>query len=505
MQGSRGERQAAQNIADRAGQSKGRNARARGGRMSGVRLPGVGRQDTVPMADGGYGAPGEPVLTRHQEAVADSMLGRFGTSIDRIMATVRTRHSQSGPGSGRAGNRMVGGRVATPATVGLRGAKAGLTGYARLGQQHGLVVTSGLRPGSITSSGNVSLHASGDAIDLAGSASGMLAFTKAIAARFGRGLDELIYSPWGRSIKNGRVVRPYAVADHFDHVHVGDRTPGGGALGAAAALGAGLLAQAINLRAPRSRQRGVPGALANRAMGGMTVGLERAVNDRLAVMGGGLGGGLSGFSGGGSAGANRALGQRMVTAAFGAGQWPAFDQLIQRESAWNHLARNPTSGAYGLGQSLPAGKMASAGPDWQTNPATQLRWTLDYIRGRYRTPSAALAWHNSHNWYARGGRLPAFDGWFARGGQGVYSSPTLIGVGDRQPTGGRERVQVTRERPGTQTRRNDGVVLNLGGVHVHVTGGSTRDIERAAERAAAIVATRTAAELERLGVEAKVS
>jgi hypothetical protein len=44
-----------------------------------------------------------------------------------------------------------------------------------------------------------------------------------------------------------------------------------------------------------------------------------------------------------------------------------------RESGWNPYATNPLSGAYGIPQSLPAAKMASAGPDWQTNPATQIR------------------------------------------------------------------------------------------------------------------------------------
>ncbi|WP_288766952.1 ubiquitin-like domain-containing protein [uncultured Varibaculum sp.] len=63
--------------------------------------------------------------------------------------------------------------------------------------------------------------------------------------------------------------------------------------------------------------------------------------------------------------------------------------LWNRESGWNSRAENRSSGAYGIPQSLPANKMASAGADWRTNPATQIRWGLDYIAGRYGNPTKA--------------------------------------------------------------------------------------------------------------------
>jgi SLT domain-containing protein len=68
---------------------------------------------------------------------------------------------------------------------------------------------------------------------------------------------------------------------------------------------------------------------------------------------------------------------------------------------------NQSSGAYGIPQSLPASKMASAGPDWRTNPATQIRWGLDYIRSAYGSPSNAWAkWNQrSPHWYDEGGWL----------------------------------------------------------------------------------------------------
>jgi hypothetical protein len=62
-------------------------------------------------------------------------------------------------------------------------------------------------------------------------------------------------------------------------------------------------------------------------------------------------------------------------------------------------AQNKSSGAYGIPQALPGSKMASAGADWQTNPATQITWGLGYISARYGTPCAAYAHLQSSNWY----------------------------------------------------------------------------------------------------------
>jgi hypothetical protein len=86
---------------------------------------------------------------------------------------------------------------------------------------------------------------------------------------------------------------------------------------------------------------------------------------------------------------------------FGEEQWPCLDQLWIGESDWRWWVANPSSGAYGIPQSLPAEKMASAGDDWRTNPATQIEWGLDYIRSSYGTPCNALdAWNaRSPHWY----------------------------------------------------------------------------------------------------------
>jgi hypothetical protein len=64
------------------------------------------------------------------------------------------------------------------------------------------------------------------------------------------------------------------------------------------------------------------------------------------------------------------------------------DNIWTRESNWIYDAEN-ASGAYGIPQSLPGSKMLSAGADWQTNPATQIKWGLGYIQQVYGNPCAA--------------------------------------------------------------------------------------------------------------------
>lgn len=83
---------------------------------------------------------------------------------------------------------------------------------------------------------------------------------------------------------------------------------------------------------------------------------------------------------------------------FSTSQWGCLDSLWQQESGWRYNAANP-SGAYGIPQALPGSKMASAGPDWQTDPATQIRWGLGYIKADYGTPCNAWAHEQSYGWY----------------------------------------------------------------------------------------------------------
>jgi hypothetical protein len=81
-------------------------------------------------------------------------------------------------------------------------------------------------------------------------------------------------------------------------------------------------------------------------------------------------------------------------------QFVCLDLLWNRESGWNVYASNPGSGAYGIPQALPGSKMASAGADWQTSAATQIRWGLGfYIKPVYGSPCAAWAHELEFGWY----------------------------------------------------------------------------------------------------------
>lgn len=99
-------------------------------------------------------------------------------------------------------------------------------------------------------------------------------------------------------------------------------------------------------------------------------------------------------------GSNRGLGYHlMLDFGFAEQQWAYLDALWHRESGWNHLAENPSSGAYGIPQSLPANKMAVVGADWRTNPETQIRWGLAYIAARYGSPEGAWQHSQRTGWY----------------------------------------------------------------------------------------------------------
>ncbi len=91
---------------------------------------------------------------------------------------------------------------------------------------------------------------------------------------------------------------------------------------------------------------------------------------------------------------------RSILASRGMGddQYACLDYLWTKESGWRVNAYNP-SGAYGIPQALPGSKMASAGADWQTNPATQITWGLGYIDSRYGSPCGAKAHSVLKNWY----------------------------------------------------------------------------------------------------------
>ena len=125
-----------------------------------------------------------------------------------------------------------------------------------------------------------------------------------------------------------------------------------------------------------------------------------------AAAGDGGGGGGAGDSGApppgvvvDRAGAKAYAASRLPSFGWGSDQFRCLDLLWTRESGWRADAYNASSGAYGIPQSLPGSKMASAGADWRTNAATQVNWGLGYIAARYGSPCGAWAHSEATNWY----------------------------------------------------------------------------------------------------------
>ncbi|MEU6681532.1 transglycosylase SLT domain-containing protein [Streptomyces sp. NPDC046832] len=91
--------------------------------------------------------------------------------------------------------------------------------------------------------------------------------------------------------------------------------------------------------------------------------------------------------------------QAMARQLVPSGQFQCFSNIVDHESDWNYKAVNPSSGAYGMFQALPGSKMSSVGADWRTNPATQIKWGLNYMNERYGSPCDAWSFWQANHWY----------------------------------------------------------------------------------------------------------
>ncbi|MFD9792345.1 CHAP domain-containing protein [Streptomyces sp. NPDC059070] len=151
---------------------------------------------------------------------------------------------------------------------------------------------------------------------------------------------------------------------------------------------------------------------------------------------------------GGTPEQNKGVAKQLLAQMGWGTQFGALDSMWSRESGWSQFATNPTSGAYGIPQSLPASKMASAGPDWLTNPVTQERWGLGYIKDRYGDPASAWDFWKRNHWYAKGTKS---------------ASPGLALVGEQGPElidmKGGERVFSARDTASMLGGRN--VTVNV--------------------------------------------
>lgn len=141
------------------------------------------------------------------------------------------------------------------------------------------------------------------------------------------------------------------------------------------------------------------GALSGGTSGGPTT-LSAASSSASSTSG--TTGNLPKGTGSNTAASLKAYAKKLLGSYGWSGQWGDFNALEMSEAGWNPKATNPSSGAYGLAQALPAGKYASAGSDWKTNGETQLRWMMGYIKDRYGDPAKAWSFHQRNNWYASG-------------------------------------------------------------------------------------------------------
>lgn len=126
-------------------------------------------------------------------------------------------------------------------------------------------------------------------------------------------------------------------------------------------------------------------------------------------------------TGGGTAVANTGTNKSILqntAAGFGwtGAEWSALDWIENAEAGYSATVKNGSSGALGMAQALGHGNANTSGTlgnqyggfglsDAQAklansgNAAMQALWMCNYIKITYHTPSAAKAFHLSHNYY----------------------------------------------------------------------------------------------------------
>lgn len=398
----------------------------------------------------------------------NNMMGAFGQAginVDGFTTNSTVQQAQaatpSGGGGGGASSAVGDSRGGADIWNGhppLTGPLAGIVGEA---VAQGLAVSSTTDHSILTTTGNRSHHADGNAVDLTGTPAAMQAVYNQLVplAQAGQ-LLELIYKNNGWQ---GSIPYHYGARDHFDHVHVA--ADGN-------SLAGGLLNLSGTVTAPGMMRSG--GALGTLANAMANAAFDAASGFTPSGAAGTFAGVGASQSLGGRADQNRALGRSMMEAAgFASNQWPSLDELWRRESGWIETA-GALSRAYGIPQALPADKMASAGTDWVTNPATQIAWGLNYIAGKYGNPAGALAFKNSSK-----GQYGNVDGWYGHGGQFTAHRPTLIGVGERGPED--VSVQPTRRRKQGGSGGGNTTVINTS-IHLGSLIANDEGIEELADK-----------------------
>jgi tail lysozyme len=471
------------------------NNKARGGR----RIAGYGTTDRYAMGANELGAAGELVINRHTERDANEMLAPFGTSLGRMVAGEGRPHSEV-VAHARGGRRK-------PAFG------SGMSSVKAFAESMGLAAGEG--PGEASPGVHVpdSLHYAGLAYDVSGAPNLMYAFRRAAEQRYlGHGLNELFYDPYPYYIDNGAKV-PGSIGGHSDHVHIGF-FPGGpmgagtvkGLMGAAMAGAGGFK----RVKAPNSKQSGVPGAMANAGMKAIAAGLNRKIAAHAGM--GAAAGNIVIPRGAGGGGVERTIarilmanGLNRIGAAGVIGNAYAESGDVSAESLSPGATGFGGGGLWGFTSSPYSladlqTYAAQHGKPW-TSAALQTQFLLRFIgsmipglnsagspeaaaaffmnefekpgipRQDVREAGARLAF--SHG-YSTGGRRPNFAGWFGSGGMVSANSPTLLGIGER----GGEVASVRPINPTTAGAGRGGVSIGELRIENHRTGDVRKQVER---------------------------
>jgi hypothetical protein len=361
--------------------------------------PGERGRDEVPIVVG----RGEAVLNAGHQPVVNAGLRAIGMrgGLNELFGRIRGKHYEygAGDGMGYAG----GGFVQAPGTDYTKGVEPILVKrLTKLAKALGINLTgiSGYRsPQHSVEVGGFANdpHTRGQASDTPGV----------------EGVSEAVLEKYG-------LTRPFGGAAELDHIQLFGPGSPTGAPGSSGGI-SGVLAAIKKIILPKvgisskSALGGVLSASLNDVRNIAQKRLDQAY-DSLGLSSGGAGGGggnLAGFSGGGSNAANRKLARKMMVAfGYPDSEWGSLNQLWDHESGFSTTAGS-TGAAYGIPQADPGSKMASEGPGWLHDAATQIRWGLKYIKGRYGTPGKAWAgWYGGNfagtpyagqKGYARGG------------------------------------------------------------------------------------------------------
>lgn len=469
----------------------------------GGRIRGQGLHDTVQVAPRALAAPGELIVNRHTEAKLDSVLGQRG-ALDRIVKGENTRHAaavtskitgRGGKGyhhlSSRGKGHQTGGRVDGEG-INVDGSKPGfavlMAHFRKVARDQALYVMSGFRGGSITTSGNVSNHASGDAIDISNpvSASGTAANPppRNSLDRLASYISANIAAPPRRDF----LWRTMTGGNHYNHIHLGmdpsvtgslsaARQYVGGLPGAAAnayrgvfatdGAGGGAAIPRINLRGAQTRAPGLAGAIGNRYLARVRRGLERAANRALGAGGGGQ------TSAGGAFNKSRLV---ALAESVGMPNPNLMAAIALAESSGNPGAVGPpTSGgrARGLWQimwPLHSGSFPGRDP---FNPKDNAYMAKSILSSQGLSAWEAYSRGMHQKYMQQGGRV-AWGGWYGEGGTFDVRRPTVIGVGER----GEERVTVTPKGRSSSGGRGRPVKITIG----HITNHEPGDIRKIVER-----------------------